>query len=680
MQGRSLCHSAALEYARRGFYVFPLEPGGKAPLTALVRHGKDDATKDPTVIDMWWHHAPDANLGIACEPSGLVVLDVDVGEYKDKNNQTQLKQGWQSFNDIKHELTDTLVANTAGGGLHVYYLRDEGESLQRIGFKPGLDLIGKGYVVAPPSARADGKSYSWRHHAHPVKLPPMLRHYATLAKETKKLDKIDAREPIPPGGRNIALYRLGAALRDTGIGKEALTNALHFENQQRCQPPLDDHELKAIVDSILTRVQPTRDVAAGAVVADEIRAIVTAPPPTSSAWIYEVSEEEFIPTRFFSTGFPDLDILMGGGLASRQVCGIIGPPSTGKSAWVGSVVKHLQGQTPVLHVSTELPRTELFVRYAASELEFPWRDGLSGKFPRAEMARAVKDLRIKMIGSDNLDRTNAIAQIRYEAQQMLALHGTAPAIAVDYVQLLARGSTDRKELVGELTMQLRILSQDLDCPVLAVFSTQRATYSEDRLVKLREMNDPTVYLGLAKESGDVEFDCATMLFLDLDRTHEGQPKPARIPVARCRVGDVGFAGARANLAVGKWWSDPSVLAEMSPENASKKRGSSNQQDQLMVWTFLSNNPGRPWKELKMATGLSDDRLRKARAGLLQQGKLKLEIEKGFDENHRATKTEVWRAVGISTPSPSVESVENDVINRAWQAENAWESEEPDEQE
>jgi KaiC/GvpD/RAD55 family RecA-like ATPase len=655
---RSPLHTGALELAQRGWYVFPLEPGGKRPLATLVRHGKDDATLDETVINNWWFQYPNANIGIACEPSGLVVLDVDVNDYVDAQGIKQTKKGWESLAEIKKDLAETLIAQTAGGGVHIYYRVDDGERLQKINFRPGLDLIGKGYVVAPPSRSADGRPYAWIQIAEVATIPPMLRHYATLEKEVIQRKDLEERAPIGHGGRNNALYRLGAALRDTGIGRDALANAMHCENQQRCQPPLGDSELKAVIDSVMTRVKPQRDVAAGAVVADEVRLMLE--PEAPSAWIYEVSQKEFIPTRFFSTGFPDLDILIGGGFASRQVCGIIGPPSVGKSAFIGSLVTHVQKETPVLHISTELPRVELFVRYAASELGVPWRDGIQGNIPRDAMADAVKKLRVKLIGSDNLDRANPIEMIMYEAQKMRDLHGTSPAIFIDYMQLLARGHGEKKDMVGELTMKSRILSQDLDCPVIAVFSTQRSVYSEDKLVKLREMDDPTAYLGLAKESGDIEYDCATMLFLDLDRTHQGQPKPARIPVARCRVGDIGFAGARANLAIGKWWSDPAAVAEMSPENAkAKKGGSSSQQDQLAIWTFINEHPGRPWREVIIGSSCTEPRARAARTALIQQGKLKIGVEIFTDDEKRQHSREVLQVAGtFNVPGASTEGAES----------------------
>ena len=67
--------TAALGYLDNGFYVFPLKPKSKEPLTP---GGFKDASNDPDKIRAWWRQYPNANIGIATgEISGLMVVDVD---------------------------------------------------------------------------------------------------------------------------------------------------------------------------------------------------------------------------------------------------------------------------------------------------------------------------------------------------------------------------------------------------------------------------------------------------------------------------------------------------------------------------------------------------------------------------------------------------------------------------
>ena len=64
----------ALAYARRGWPVFPCQPGQKIPATA---HGFRDATTGERQITVWFGSHPDWNLAIATGAPGPDVLDVD---------------------------------------------------------------------------------------------------------------------------------------------------------------------------------------------------------------------------------------------------------------------------------------------------------------------------------------------------------------------------------------------------------------------------------------------------------------------------------------------------------------------------------------------------------------------------------------------------------------------------
>jgi hypothetical protein len=65
---------AALSYASRGWYVFPVKAKQKIPAT---RHGHKDATVDPDRIIKCWGEHPDLNIGVALSASSLVAVDVD---------------------------------------------------------------------------------------------------------------------------------------------------------------------------------------------------------------------------------------------------------------------------------------------------------------------------------------------------------------------------------------------------------------------------------------------------------------------------------------------------------------------------------------------------------------------------------------------------------------------------
>src|SRR3990167_1030790 len=147
----------ALEYIARGWHVLPLHTPtangcscnqrcgknvGKHPRT---KNGLDDATLDKDQVTSWWTMWPQANIGIATGPSGLVVLDVDP-----KANGTASLDSLEAV----HGLMGTLSVRTGGGGTHHYFTALEDRPLNNSAgiLGPGLDIRAQGgYVVAPPS-------------------------------------------------------------------------------------------------------------------------------------------------------------------------------------------------------------------------------------------------------------------------------------------------------------------------------------------------------------------------------------------------------------------------------------------------------------------------------------------------------------------------------------------------
>ena len=141
---------AALEYAQRGWRVFPVKPGEKAP--PLIADWPNKATTDPEQLTQWWKQWPSANVAIATG-KGLVVLDVDYD-----------KGGAYSMRSLreKNKIPTMPTAETPGPGCHHYFLNSGEEMGNKVDFMPGLDLRGAGgYVIAPPSVHPNGGVYQW---------------------------------------------------------------------------------------------------------------------------------------------------------------------------------------------------------------------------------------------------------------------------------------------------------------------------------------------------------------------------------------------------------------------------------------------------------------------------------------------------------------------------------------
>ena len=148
--------AAALQYAGRGWRVFPLVPQGKRPLT---ESGFKDATTEDTRIITWWERWPSANVGLATGgPFDVLDLDGDEGRENFKR-------------EVPGYVHRGPVVQT-GRGYHLYFQSGAGRnSSNRI---PKVDFRGDGgYVVAPPSVHETGTPYTWMEGRGPnLPLPP----------------------------------------------------------------------------------------------------------------------------------------------------------------------------------------------------------------------------------------------------------------------------------------------------------------------------------------------------------------------------------------------------------------------------------------------------------------------------------------------------------------------------
>jgi hypothetical protein len=139
---------AAVGYAKRGWFVFPLAARGKTPVT---KRGMLDASTDVGIVEAWWEQRPQANIGVACGPSGLLVVDLD--------GEEPAARTWANLAAHHGGHAKTLVART-GKGFHLYFAGQGRSTVSRIA--PLVDTRGAGgYVIAPPSVHGSGAVYRW---------------------------------------------------------------------------------------------------------------------------------------------------------------------------------------------------------------------------------------------------------------------------------------------------------------------------------------------------------------------------------------------------------------------------------------------------------------------------------------------------------------------------------------
>lgn len=141
---------AALAYAARGWWVFPLDGKG-GHLTG--KGGHRNATTDRATIRAWWRRWPDASIGVWLRRSGLLVIDYDGEPGRRTLARLEEKHG---------PLPRTLHQRSPSGGGHIFMLDpggdpDSSESVRgNFGRGSRVDIKCNGYVLLEPSRTKRG--------------------------------------------------------------------------------------------------------------------------------------------------------------------------------------------------------------------------------------------------------------------------------------------------------------------------------------------------------------------------------------------------------------------------------------------------------------------------------------------------------------------------------------------
>lgn len=236
---------------------------GKHPMTT---NGLDSATVNEDHIQAYWKQRPYANIGIATGGiSGFDVIDIDPRHGGDDT--------WAALERKHGGFPETVEALTGGGGRHILVAYG-GDVYSRADVFDGVDVKSDGgYIVAPPSNHASGRSYAWD---IGVELDAPLAIGATWAGWANLLDQFtaaadvipalspkltvapigavaavgdNAGQPISEGSRNVTLMRCAGRLRAQGMELEAMVVSLRGYNAQFFSPPLADSEVMTVAKS-----------------------------------------------------------------------------------------------------------------------------------------------------------------------------------------------------------------------------------------------------------------------------------------------------------------------------------------------------------------------------------------------------------------------------------------------
>lgn len=237
-----------------------------------------------------------------------------------------------------------------------------------------------------------------------------------------------------------------------------------------------------------------------------------------------------------ATGFTDLDQTTGG-LQGGQLIVLAARPAMGKTAFVCSLAMHVTEQEKsVLVFSLEMSKLELVDRLLCQQAR------INGHALRVGETTADQ-YSLLMDASETLSQRPLMIDDRagITVSQMAAIcrrqkrRGGLDLVIIDYLQLVQPEDkkTHREQQVAQMTRSLKILSKELDVPVIVLAQLNRQ-------VEHRDNKRP--HLSDLRESGAIEQDADMVWFLHRPSVYDPEDRPgeAELLISKQRNGPTGI--------------------------------------------------------------------------------------------------------------------------------------------
>lgn len=244
---------------------------------------------------------------------------------------------------------------------------------------------------------------------------------------------------------------------------------------------------------------------------------------------------------------------MTNGLRDGELIIVAGRPSMGKSAWAVNVATSvaMRGHRAIIF-NLEMTDTSIYNRAVASVYSVPlaWLQQPDDKHEEywGRVSRGVKEINesgLMIDDSSGMTLQQIVARCRRERMK-------APIrlVVIDHLHLMPLpGKTRETVEIGHITMGLKALAKELDCPVVLLSQLNRSL--ESRQNKRPVMAD-------LRESGNIEQDADLIVFLyrdDYYSKREGVQSHldgfVEMIIAKQREGETGTAWGRNALAMGR---------------------------------------------------------------------------------------------------------------------------------
>jgi len=244
---------AALEYAKKGFSVIPVDQK-KVPLVKWEPYQKKKA--DESEIREWFKIFPAANVGIVTGSiSNLLVIDCDTPE---------------SILKVQEAIPDSLLVpceTTPRGGMHFFFSHAEG-FVNRARVAEGIDVrTSGGYIACAPSVNGNGKRWVWVVSLLEVDPPNIINSITSLllsfslyrGMTTTQNEYVNISRQVSSnvvmfqeGRRDEDLFHCANCLVKGGMGEQSIKQVLNIL-AQNCNPPFSVRETEEKIKSAFER-------------------------------------------------------------------------------------------------------------------------------------------------------------------------------------------------------------------------------------------------------------------------------------------------------------------------------------------------------------------------------------------------------------------------------------------
>ena len=240
--------------------------------------------------------------------------------------------------------------------------------------------------------------------------------------------------------------------------------------------------------------------------------------------------------NFISSGYANLDNILGGGFIRGGLYILGARPAVGKSTFAINLADNIEGNA--LFVSLEMTPEQVTAKRVSRRIGVSSCRLLSGQLSDQVWEKVA-------MASSDISQRGLYLNNRYDltVQQIALLAQAVPelrAVIVDYLGLIqpATRSASTYENISQISRELKRMAISLNVPVICLCQLSRQV--ESRQNKRPMLSD-------LRDSGAIEQDADGVLFLYRDDYYtsgpaDGQPSAVELTVAKNRHGQTGETG------------------------------------------------------------------------------------------------------------------------------------------